>query len=460
MGELAVTQDVDVVPLEPRRGTASFVDSDIGAVVAGCIVVFDVSVSQLHRTDVTSSILFVQLAASAKAQRYRQWKEWYKQYHAVLQGIGWVLGGAVAPTRWDSGGPFVLDSPVTALFGERAGIDAKLLVSEAVTTFRKDLGSRGQDLFESASHSGSLGNFQVALVAEDAEGDVRLRIGEFMFQSVEPLESLALEEFSASTRMYTSFCDLTLNEQAFAGGRKTIADRLGDRLEAQVALLREVLLPDPDEPIWPPEETYDASDPFQDGLWDNHDPGSETGSSQLFYEAPPVIESLLLDEPGNRIVLSEERTADRQHLYIVLEVPNRISWWKTITMWTVRIPPGQDPRQFVTNVHFLVRRVQADGLTDSSVVRDGQSTFGAQRGHTYARKAAFGDPNGQYLGKIETKDSYREATFRLDAGTLDGQEVHLEFHKGGFLGTAAKAPIEFCLRGGLGSLYRFRWERD
>jgi hypothetical protein len=43
---------------------------------------------------------------------------------------------------------------------------------------------------------------------------------------------------------------------------------------------------------------------------------------------------------------------------------------------------------------------------------------------------------------------------------LDGNEVHLEFHKAGFLGIAAYIPIEFWVRGGKGKQYTFTWQRD
>jgi hypothetical protein len=430
--------------IESGMNDSRLEEGPAGAVVAGSVVAFGPGVSPQHQQDVLQSLLFAQLAANVQAERHKQWADWYREYQTVLERIGWVVGNSSTASQWAAPGGFVFSTPVLETFDERAGDDAKLQVSNALTTFRNDVGGPAQFTFECPSHSGGLGNFQVALATED-DGNVRLRIGRFMFQAPTHVVRLAVEQLPANTKFYSGFVDMVLNEQVFSSGRSTIASRLGDRYQAQVSLFRNAAVPDPASvPMSDTEEDlgYDPGDPFGDlaGAYQGSD-----RSALRFPAPPPIIESVLVDEPGAFIRIIEERTVEPNYLYIVLETPSYITWWKSITLYTVRVPPGQDPAQFATNVQFLIQRVQPQGLVE---------------GEGWSQGTALANPNAQQIGRIETKDYTHQATFRVEPWMLEGNEIHLEFHKAGFLGIAAHIPVEFYLRGGRGKRYTFRWERD
>ncbi len=409
-----------------------------GAVAGGAVVAFGAEVSAQHRQDVVQSLLFAQLAASARADRHTRWADWYEELGKVVERIGWVRGSGSQATQWVASGPFPFTAPVRACFAEQAGEMARMRVTDVLTALSADRAA--QVAFAQMASSGALGNFQVALADED-EDTVRLRLVQCVFQAPEHLMSLVTAPLPAGTRFWTRFADLVLDERAYAAGRSTIARRLGDRGATMVAPLAPPAIPDVADAGDPDGMEsglgYDPADPFGDLATGA---GPEQGRTGVSAWVPPVVENLLIDEPGATIRVTEMLTVDPDRLFISLETPNHITWWKSITLYTVRVPAGQDPEQFIRGVQFLLRRTEPRGLSENT--------------------AALTDPNAVRIGRIETKDLTHRATYQVEPWMLDGNELHLEFHKGGFMGIAAYIPVEFHLRGGKGKHYTFTWSRD
>jgi len=419
----------------PAPAPAPLDESAAGAVAGGAVIAFGAALFPQQRQDVVHSLLFGQLAASARADRYSRWSEWYDEFGKVIERIGYVRGIESKARQWEAAGPFPYTAPVLELFTDYAGDFARMRVQDALSALSADPGA--QAIFESACRSGELGNLQVVIA--DAEDDtVRLRLAQCFFQTPEHVTGLVAEPLPRGTRFWSRYADLTLDDRAYAAARATIEQRLGERRTTMVTPLAPAGIPDVQDPGDAGGELdYDPADPFGDLSTEFGEP---TGADRVEGGAGMVVDTMLIDEPGASIRLTETSTVDPDRLTIVLQTPNNITWWKSITLYAVRVPPGQDPQQFVKNVQFLSKRTEPRGLRE------------------YA--AALADPNAQLLGRIETKDLTHQATFRVEPWMLDGNEVHLEFHKAGFLGIAAYIPIEFWVRGGKGKQYTFTWQRD
>lgn len=419
----------------PAPAGAPLDETAAGAVAGGAVIAFGAALSGQHRLDVVHSLLFGQLAASARADRHSQWTEWYDEFGRVVERIGYVRGIESKARQWEAAGPFPYTAPVLELFTEYAGDFARMRVQDVLSALGAD--PAAQATFETACRSGGLGNLQVVIA--DAEDDtVRLRLAQCVFQAPEHVTRLVADPLPRGTRFWTRYADLMLDERAYAAGRATIEQRLGERRTTMVTAFAPAGIPEvpgPDDAE--AELDYDPADPFGDLALEL---AELTDTDRLEGWGDSVVDTMLVDQPGASIRLTETLTVDRDRLTIVLQTPNNITWWKSITLYAVRVPPGQDPQQFVKNVQFLTRHTEPRSLRE------------------YA--AALTDPNAQLLGRIETKDLTHQATFRVEPWMLDGNELHLEFHKAGFLGVAAYIPIEFWVRGGKGKQYTFTWQRD
>lgn len=236
-----MTVDLHAVELPPdaRDGYSLLAETAPGAVVSGSLAAFHPRVSDQHRLDVLKSVLFAQLAANVKAERHREWVEWYKQYQLVLESIGWVVQASTSASRWSAGSDFGISTPVLDLFRHRVGADANTVVAQAMATFTADVGGPAQFVFECPSHAGALGNFQVVFADEDADsGELRMHIGRFMFHAPGHVGRLAVEKLPAATKVYGGLTNMIVNEPVLAAARPIIESRLGDRYSAQVVLLR------------------------------------------------------------------------------------------------------------------------------------------------------------------------------------------------------------------------------
>jgi len=208
-----------------------------GAVVAGSLVAFAPGVSTLHQRDVLQSLLLAQLAANAKAERHKDPVAWFKAYVGVLEQTAWVVEASTSATRYlPQTSTFSATSVVNDAFRSRVAPDQLPYITAAVNTFRSDLGGPSQLVFECPSHSGGIGNFQVALTAEE-DGVLSVRIVQVSFNAPQHVTRLMLEEFTSTARFQVAFLALTQNEEIYAKVRSSIADKVESRFQGSVALL-------------------------------------------------------------------------------------------------------------------------------------------------------------------------------------------------------------------------------
>jgi hypothetical protein len=191
----------------------------------------------LHQRDVLQSLLLAQLAANAKAERHKDPVGWFKAYMGVMEQTAWVVEASTSATRYlPETSTFSAGSVVNHAFRSRVTPDELEYVAAAVNAFRSDVGGLSQLVFECPSHSGGIGNFQVALAAEE-DGVLGIRIVQVSFNAPKHVTRLMLEEFTSTAKFQVAFLALTQNEGIYATVRSSIAAKVESRFQGSVALL-------------------------------------------------------------------------------------------------------------------------------------------------------------------------------------------------------------------------------
>jgi hypothetical protein len=232
---------LDLGPERPS-GLTAFEDAALGnvasgAVVAGSLVAFAPGVSGQHRQDILESLLLAQFAANARADRYKDPVGWFRAYSGVLEQAAWVVEGSSSVTRYlPQTSSFSAGTVVVDTFRRRLTPEELQCVTAAVNAFMADTGGPSQVVFECPSHSGGIGNFQVALATEE-NGEVSLRIVEVSFNAPQHVTQLLLEQFTSAARFQVAFLGLTQNEDAYARLRSTISSKVESRFQGAVVLL-------------------------------------------------------------------------------------------------------------------------------------------------------------------------------------------------------------------------------
>ncbi len=210
----------------------------VGAVVAGSLVAFAPGVSALHRQDVLQSLLLAQLAANAKAERHKDPGAWFQAYRGVLEQVAWVLEASSTTTRYlPQVSRFSATTVVNDVFRRQVAADELAHVTDVVNNYRADLNGASQLVFECPSHSGGIGNFQVALAREE-NSVLSLRIAQVSFNAPQHVTRLMLEEFTNTAQFKVGFLDLIQNEEVYAKLRSTIATKVESRFAGSVVLLQ------------------------------------------------------------------------------------------------------------------------------------------------------------------------------------------------------------------------------
>jgi hypothetical protein len=213
-------------------------DKPSGAVVAGSLVAFAPGVTALHQQDVLQSVLLAQLAANAKAQRHSDPVAWFGAYRSVMEQTAWVVDASSASTRYlPEVVKFSAATVVNDVFRRQVAPEELAYVTAVVNGYKSDVGGASQLVFECPSHSGGIGNFQVALAAEEG-GVLSMRIAQVSFNAPQHVLQLMLEEFTSTAQFQVAFLALTQNEEVYSKIRSSIAGKLETRFRGSVVLLQ------------------------------------------------------------------------------------------------------------------------------------------------------------------------------------------------------------------------------
>jgi hypothetical protein len=230
-------RDMDIGPKVARF--AALQDAELAgpsaAVVAGSIVAFAPGISEQHHLDVLQSLLLAQLAANAKADRQKDPAGWFTAYRGVLEQTAWVVEASAAAARYQPPfAKFTIATVVDDAFRPKIIAEQLPFVTATIAAFRSDQNSGAQLVFECPSHSGGIGNFQVAL-ASDGDGAVTIWLAQISFNAPRHVVRLLQEEFTNTAQFRVGFLALSMNEEVFARLRPALDAKLQDRFDGAVA---------------------------------------------------------------------------------------------------------------------------------------------------------------------------------------------------------------------------------
>jgi hypothetical protein len=221
---------LDVGPSLPLNGGA-LEDAVGAAVVAGSIVGFVPGLEETPQRDVLESLLLAQLAANAKADRYREPAAWFRSYRGVIEQIGWVVESSRSSSRYlPQVSRFFASTVVADVLKPKVSQEEWDAVEHALQVIGSSSSPVAQVLFECPSHSGGLGNFQVA-VGSNVDGETRLCIAQITFNVNRHVTRLFSEEFTPDSQLQVGFLSLVQNESIYAQLRSSIAAKVQERFE-------------------------------------------------------------------------------------------------------------------------------------------------------------------------------------------------------------------------------------
>jgi len=232
----AEIRDAYLGPSTAEAATDQDLAAAAGAAAGGNLVLFDDTLSLRHRLDVVHSLLFAQLVAGGKADRLREAQQWYTAYETALGQLAWMVVASTATSRYLSPTPhFTTANVVSDVLRERVAPDLLGLVSKLPSAYASDPAGRSRLVFECPSHSGGLGNFQVAVARQDDEGDVDLYLARVFLDSPQRVLRVIEDSLDTSAKIQQGFTAMTLNEVTFEKLRPTLAKRLEPWLPTSLA---------------------------------------------------------------------------------------------------------------------------------------------------------------------------------------------------------------------------------
>lgn len=241
-GRQAFVQALALPDYEPRLRDAMLLrapaenDEKAGYICDGSLVSFVAGLSSQSKSDVLNSTLLAQLAANKKFDREKDTAGWYTYYHTVLENIGWVVQGFEFQKFNASGNSFTVDEVVVKVLEAIASGD-ELAVANQTLAALKSLsdGDSRLTLWNSATHSQSAGNFQIAACTE-VDSNVAMKIGAFYFSTTESTSNFLWFRYSSSsTTIYKGGQTMTLNSEVYSRIRQDVLNKLGDRAKNFVA---------------------------------------------------------------------------------------------------------------------------------------------------------------------------------------------------------------------------------
>lgn len=209
-----------------------------GYVNDGSLISFVAGMSAQNKSDVLNSTLLAQLAANKKFDREKKPQDWYGFYKYVLENVGWVLADFKFDKFSAGGATFSVDEVVLKVLAAIATKNDIAVVMETVEAL-KSLSDKDRRvvLFDSATHSSSNGNFQIAATAESDDVAV-MKLGAFYFTTSQTVTRLLWMKFSnTQARFYQGGQTCNLNSEVYAKVRKQVSDKLGDKAVKFIAEL-------------------------------------------------------------------------------------------------------------------------------------------------------------------------------------------------------------------------------
>lgn len=205
-----------------------------GYVDGGELVVLEGNLSATQKQDALSSLLFVQLASDFKYSRTAQPEEWSKNYGTVIGRIGWVLvESSFKDVEVDDF--FEISTVVLNQFENKfSSLEEKTFsnIRHVLNSLRTD--DQLVSSFYNKSSTADKVNFGVNVYNDvDDDGVLEMFALRVVLNVCEMSKSYLFHIFESECvggKIHVEFSEYKLNERTYSNVRKTIQEKLGNRM--------------------------------------------------------------------------------------------------------------------------------------------------------------------------------------------------------------------------------------
>ena len=212
---------------------------------AGELVILDGNMTDIHKQDTLASALFAQSAADYKFSRTAKPEEWDKNYGEVLGQIGWVLvKNSFEEAKVDN--VFVVSEVVLKTFKEKfSKLDEEVFCYlreflnnlEVLTTNNQPV-----EIFYNKSYGNGSINFAVSFYGgmED-DNSIMLFSNRVYFDVCEMSKPFLFHLFEPECvggKVHVEISQYKLSEGTYSKVRKTILEKLGNRMKTYVSKMK------------------------------------------------------------------------------------------------------------------------------------------------------------------------------------------------------------------------------
>ncbi|WP_323779122.1 hypothetical protein [Leisingera sp.] len=224
---MAVAASASAMPLKPAYGA-----SDSAEVNASTLLALDSALGLQHKSDVSASLLFAQLAATAACDKFTAPRSWTGKVLEVLSVVGWSVRGdkTCPPDRQ----PMPVDWPETTLvsFERLYGMQAPLVRRTIQSATALPGTSSAAELWNAGTYGGGRGLYLTGLAEQEGGGDPRLSLllTSFTLSAGAP----GILDWVPDAELVPEFAVLSLNLDVYSKVRQQILEKLGSRLTTDV----------------------------------------------------------------------------------------------------------------------------------------------------------------------------------------------------------------------------------
>ena len=233
----------DINSSRPSNGTMT---QEYEAYVdAGELVILDGNMTDTHKQDALASALFAQSAADYKFSRTTKPEEWSKNYEVVLGQIGWVLvKNSFEEVKVDD--IFVVSEVVLKKFKEKfSKLDEEVFCY--LREFLNNLevltaNNEPAEIFYNMSYGNGSVNFAVSFYGEmEDDNSITLFSNRVYFDVCEMSKPFLFHLFEPECvggKVHVEISQYKLSEVTYSKVRKTILEKLGNRMKMYVSKMK------------------------------------------------------------------------------------------------------------------------------------------------------------------------------------------------------------------------------
>lgn len=220
------------------------IQEDEAYIDAGELVILDGNMTDTHKQDALASTLFAQSAADYKFSRTTKPEEWGKYHGVVLGQIGWALvRNSFEEVKVDD--VFVVSEVVLKKFEEKfSELDEDVYdyLREFLNNFEVlTTNDQPVEIFYNKSYSNGSVSFAVSFYDEGDDESVMLYSTRVYFDVCEMSKPFLFHLFEPECvggKVHIEILQYKLSEDTYSRVRKTIIEKLGNRMKTYIAKMK------------------------------------------------------------------------------------------------------------------------------------------------------------------------------------------------------------------------------